>query len=83
MGCIISCSTSHLGSEDLEDFLEVAGEGEGVLLLEWPVNLDLLAIHSSGPPSSAKMLKPQKLLPQRGGKSPDPNLCWQLIFRLE
>lgn len=38
-------TTSRLGFRDLEYDHEVGGEGEGVLLLEWPVCLNLLAIH--------------------------------------
>ena len=39
-------TTAHLGFRDLECDQEVEGEGEGVLLLEWPFGLNLLAIHS-------------------------------------
>jgi len=42
---VVFYATSHLGSGDLECNREVGGDGEGVLLLEWPVSLDLLAIH--------------------------------------
>ena len=36
---------------------EVGGDGEGDLLSEWYFDLDLLAIHSSGPPSSTKYVE--------------------------
>lgn len=39
-------TTSCLGFGDLECDREVGGDGEGVLLLEWHVDLNLLAIHS-------------------------------------
>ena len=53
----------------MEDFQEVGGEGEGGLLLQWPLNLGLLTIHSSGPPSSAKMLKAMKIVASTWGKT--------------
>jgi len=46
VGSVIFFAISHLGLGDLECFPEVGGDGEGVLLLEWPIDLDLLAIHS-------------------------------------
>ena len=40
---------------------EVGGDGGGNLLLEWYLDLDLLAIHSSGPPSSTKYVEASKI----------------------
>ena len=39
-------STSGSEIEDLECEREVEGDGEGVLLLEWREDVDLLSIHS-------------------------------------
>ena len=39
-------TTSRLGLGDLECDREVGGDGEVVLLLEWPINLYLPSIHS-------------------------------------
>lgn len=39
-------TTSCLGFGDLKCDQEVGGDGEGVSLLEWLTDLDLLAIHS-------------------------------------
>ena len=52
---------------------EVEGVDEGVLLSEWYLDLDLLSIHSSGPPSSAKYVEAPKIgsttraIPARSG----------------
>ena len=46
---VIVFSTSRLGFKDLECDGEVGGDVEGDLLLEWYLDFDLLAIHSSGP----------------------------------
>jgi len=52
---------------------EVGGDGEGDLLSEWCLDLDLLAIHSSCPPSSAKYVEAPKIgsttrgIPTRSG----------------
>jgi len=46
VGFLIFFANSCLGLGDLECFREVGGDGEGFLLLEWLVDLDLLAIHS-------------------------------------
>jgi len=40
---------------------EVREDGEGDLVSEWYSNLDSLAIHSSGPPSSAKYVEAPKI----------------------
>ena len=57
-------------------YVEEIEEGdEGELLLEWPVDLDLLAIHSLGPPSSAKNFEASKIIASNiGGKPPGPDL---------
>jgi len=46
---------------------EVGGDGEGDLLSEWYSDLDSLAIHSSGPPSSAKYVEAPKIGSTRRG----------------
>ena len=46
MGSVFFFSTFLLGIADLECEREVRGDGVGFLLLEWPVDLDLLSIHS-------------------------------------
>jgi len=62
---------------------EVGGDGEGDLLLEWYLDLDLLAIHGSEALLLApNMLKPQKSGLQQGGYPPGPDLGWWLLFHL-
>ena len=56
MGFVFFFSTYFLGIGDLECEGEVGGDGEGILLLEWPVDLDLLAIHSQALLLAPKML---------------------------
>jgi len=51
---VVIFSTSRLRFKDSEWDGEVGGDVEGNLLLEWFLDLYLLAIHSLGPPSSAK-----------------------------
>ena len=52
---------------------EVGEDGEGDLLSEWFLDFDLLSIHSSGPPSSAKYVEAPKIgsttrgIPTRSG----------------
>ena len=46
MGSVVFFITSYLRLGDLECDREVGGDGEGVLLLEWPINLDLLSIQN-------------------------------------
>jgi len=67
MGSVFFFSTSRLGIGDLECEREVGGDGEGVLLLEWLVDLDLLSIHSHGPPSSAKYVEGSKIIASTRG----------------
>ena len=43
---VIFFATSHLELRYFECFREFGGDGEGVVLLEWPVDLGLLAILS-------------------------------------
>ena len=47
---------------------------EGELLLEWLADLGLLAIHSQGPPSSAKNVDASKIAATTLGKPPGPDL---------
>lgn len=46
MGVAFFFSNSGLGIGDLECEGEVGGDGERFLLLEWPIDLDLLTTHS-------------------------------------
>lgn len=52
---------------------EVGGDGEGILLSEWHLDLDFLAIHSLGPHSSTKYIEAPKIrsttrgIPTRSG----------------
>ena len=62
-------STSHLKMGDLECEGEVGGDGEGDLLSEWSVGFDLLPIHSSCPPSSAKNVGASKIAATTSGKT--------------
>ena len=62
VGVLFSFSTSGLKIGELECEGEIGGDGEGVLLLEWPIDLDFLAIHSSGSPSSATNIDASKIL---------------------
>jgi len=47
---------------------------EGELLLEWLVDLGWLALHSHGPPSSAKNVEAPKIVAATLGKPPGPDL---------
>ena len=58
---VVGFSTSLLKIGDLECDGEVGGDVEGDLLSKWYLDLDLLAIHSSGPPSSAKYVEVPKI----------------------
>ena len=70
---VVVFSTSHLEIGDSECEGEVEGDDEGDLLLEWVMDLNSLAIHSSGPPSSAKYVEAPKIgsttrgIPTRSG----------------
>ena len=79
--CNFLCNFS-LRKGDLEGFREVGGDGEGVLLLEWHVDLDLLAIQSQALLLVPKMLNPRNSLLQQGGKPPGSDLGWQFLIRL-
>jgi len=46
VGVVLFFSTSRLGIRALECEGKVGGDGEGILLLEWLEDLDLLTIHS-------------------------------------
>ena len=58
---VIVLSTSCSRFKDSNFNGEVGEDVEGDLLLEWYLDLDLLAIHSSGPPSSAKYVEALKI----------------------
>jgi len=55
-------STSSLIFNDSECDGEVGGDVEGDLLSKWVLDLDLLAIHSLGPPSSTKYVEAPKIV---------------------
>ena len=46
---VVALATFGSGIKDFKCDGEVGGDGEGNLLSEWYFDLDLLAIHSSGP----------------------------------
>ena len=54
LGCIAAVDTRATSGSGLNRAGEVGGVGEGDLLLEWCLDFDLCAIHSSFPPSSAR-----------------------------
>ena len=59
---VVVFSTSHLEIGDRECEGEVVGDVEGDLLSEWIIDLDLLTIHSSCPPSSTKNVDASKII---------------------
>jgi len=61
MCSIFFFSTSGSKIGDLECEQEVEGHGEGVLLLEWREDVDLLTIHSQALLLAPKMLKARKI----------------------
>ena len=64
-----------ISSQEIWDVEEIEEGDEGEFLLEWPVDLDLLAIHILGPPSSAKNVEAPKIVASSiGGKPPDQDL---------
>jgi len=58
---VVVFSTSRLMFIDSECDGEVEGYVEDDLLSEWVLDLDLLAIHSSRPPSSTKYVEAPKI----------------------
>jgi len=58
---VVVFSTSQLEFRVSECDGEVGGDVDGDLLLEWVMDLNLLAIHSLGPPSSAKYAEGSKI----------------------
>jgi len=65
--------TSDSGFKDSKCNGEVGGDGEGDLLSKWYLDLDFLAIHNLGPPTSAKYVEAPKIgsttrgIPTRSG----------------
>ena len=53
-GCVVAVDTRATYASGFKCTGEVGGDDEGDLLSEWYLDFDLGAIHSSGPPSSAK-----------------------------
>ena len=51
-GCVAVVDTRATSDSGFQCNGQVRGDDEGDLLSEWYSYLDLLAIHSSGPPSS-------------------------------
>ena len=76
-------STSGSVIEDLECEREVEGVGEGVLLLEWHEDVDLLAIHSQAHFLAPNMLKAQKNRVYNKGDNHLVQTLKQLLFHLE
>lgn len=66
---VVDSSSSHLNTGVPECKREVRGEVEGHLLSEWSIGFDLLPIHSSCPPSSAKSVDTSKIAATTSGKT--------------
>ena len=60
-GCVVAVDTRATSNSGFKCNGEVGGDGEGDLLSEWYLDLDLLAIHSSGPLSSTKYVEAPKI----------------------
>jgi len=58
---VVVLSTSRSRFKDSKCDGEFRGDVEGDLLSEWYLDLDLLAIHSSSPPSSTKYVEAPKI----------------------
>ena len=56
-GCVAAIDTRATSDSGFKYTGEVEGDDEGDLLSEWYLDFDLGAIHSSGPPSSAKYVE--------------------------
>ncbi len=69
LAVVVALSTSLFTIRDLEFKGEVRGDVEGDLLSEWAMDLDLLAIHISCPPSSAKKIYASKITASTSGKT--------------
>ena len=59
MSVLLSTSGSRFKISECDG--EVGEDGEGDLLSEWYLDLDLLSIHSLGPPSSTKYVEALKI----------------------
>ena len=66
---VVIFSTSRFEIGDLEWEGEVGEDNEGDLLSEWAMVLDLISIHSSCPPSSAKNVDASKIVASTLGKT--------------
>jgi len=63
VAAVVAPATSNSGLKFFESNGEVGGDGEGDLLSEWYLDLDLLATHSS----MALLLAPNMLKPRKSG----------------
>ena len=79
---VVDSSSSCLDTGEPTCNWEVQGDVEGDLLLEWSIDLDLLAIHSSCPPSSAKNVDAQKIVASTFGDNHPVRTLIQLLFHL-
>ena len=72
-GCVAAIDTLETSDSRFKYTGEVGGDDKGDLLSEWYLDFDLSAIHSSGPPSSAKYVEAPKIesttrgIPTRSG----------------
>jgi len=72
-GCVAEVGTRATSKSGFKCNGEVGGDGEGDLLSEWYLDLDLLAIHSACAPSSTKYVEAPKIgsttrgIPARSG----------------
>jgi len=73
LGCVAAVDTRATSVSGFKRSAEVRGVDEGNLLSEWYLDFDLGAIHSLGPPSSAKYVEAPKIgsttrgIPARSG----------------
>ena len=79
---VVDSSSSCLDTGEPACNWEVRGDVEGDLLSEWSIDLDLLAIHSLGPPSSAKNVDAPKIVASTSGDNHPVWTLIQLLFRL-
>ena len=82
VGYVAAVDTRATSNSEFNRTGEVGGVDEGDLISEWYLDFDLGAIHSSGPPSSAKYVEAPKIGSTTRGYPPGPDLGWQLLIRL-
>ena len=71
LGCVAAVDTRATFISGFKRSGEAGGVDEGDLLSEWYLDFDLGAIHSSGPPSSAKYVEgPENRVDNKGDTRP-------------